>query len=282
MSPCHKFQKCACLISTLGFIVALNYGAIMKNKMCVLYEFKNYVSNGATVIESTDGKTKSQCMSSCVHYDTCTTFHFQTSGGKCELLESSEGCMSYDFTIDSIFVQLTKCNGVPPWKVVSPVLQKLQWKNPRDVGDRKVLRPYKGRYVARTFYRGIYLPGYVKDNNMLYVVDMNHKRIACSLFVEILTCVNSSDYTWLEYEPGESIPSSAGVGGFGQGGTPLYVVTVKLFDWKPGYYSDDTKQLYVKRSTKNTNFKAVKMLAEKWFYLSKFNGPNQNRCRVAG
>ena len=120
------------------------------------------------------------------------------------------------------------------------------------MGIVKVLRLYKRRYVARTFYQGIYLPGYVRDNNnKLHVVDMNHKRIGCSLFVEVLTCVNSSDYTWLEYEPGESIPSSAVVVGFGQDGTPLYVVPVKLIViW------------YVKRPNKNTTIKAVKMLAE--------------------
>ena len=72
--------------------------------MCILYEFDNYISNGTIIIESLDGKTKSQCMSSCVGSNSCTAFHFQPSEGKCELLEAADRCMSYDFTIGSIFV----------------------------------------------------------------------------------------------------------------------------------------------------------------------------------
>ena len=172
--------------------------------------------------------------------------------------------MSHDITMGTAFVQLSKCNGVVPWKVVSPALKKLQWKDARDIGDREVVYTVVGgRYVARILYLGIYISGYIRYEQ-LYVVNMNGNRIRCSLSIEVLTCVNSSDYSWLGYEMEELIPSSAVVGGFGQDGTPLYVISVKLKSWKPGYYCDRTKQLYVKGFdfTRDNTRKAIKILVE--------------------
>ena len=236
----------------------------MKNKMCLLYEFHDYASNDTTVIERFDGTTKPQCMLSCVRDNYCSAFNFHSNDGKCELLDTSEGCMSYDLRMGTIFVQLTQCDGTAPWRVVSPALEKLQWKDPRHIGDREFIRFDAERHVARIIYQGIYMTGYLmsKKDDELFVVDMNGDRIYCSLFVEVLTCVNSSDYSWLDYAPGEPIPSSAVGGGFGQDGIPVYVICIKLADWKLGYYSDRNKMLYVKGLKKDKTPKAVKILVE--------------------
>ena len=148
---------------------------------------------------------------------------------------------------------------------MSPALDKLLWKDARDIGDHKVVSGDAERYVARIFYKGIYLTGFIKvDTNELFVVDKDGKLIDCSLFVQVLTCADISDYSWVEYEPGELIPSSAVVGGFGEDGTPLYVVNVKLLHWKPSYYDDRNKRLHVK-GIRNRTVNAVKMLIENWF-----------------
>ena len=271
MPPRHKYMKCLCQIPASFLIMGLCHGVIMKNKMCLLYEFNNYVSNGTAVIASYDGTTKPQCMSSCVHSNSCAAFHFHSNDGKCDLLGTTGGCMSYIFRMSTIFVQLTKCEGTAPWRVMSQTLKTLQWRHPAVIGDREVVRADAERYIARILYQGIFLTGFMKDKtNQLFVVDMNGIRIHCSLFIEVLTCVNSTNYSWLEYELGESIPASAVIGGFGQDGTPLYVVSVHLIDWKPGYYSDCTKQLFVKGLKEVSTMKAVRMLVENWYDLYKF------------
>ena len=254
----HKYQKYICLVSTLCFMIGLNCGVIMKNNMCLLYEFDNYASGDTTVIERFGGMTRPQCMLACVRNDSCAAFHFRRNDGNCELLGIVEGCMSHDITMGTIFVQLTKCVGTVPWKVISQTLEKLQWKDPRHIGDREVIRKNAERHVARILYQGIYLTGFIKDdNNELYVVDMNETRIHCSQFVQVLTCADSSDYTWLKYEIGEPIPSSAVVGGHGQDGTPLYVASIKMIDWKPTYYNEHTLRFYVYRRDSNVTARRI-------------------------
>ena len=262
MSTSHKHQKCLFLISTLYLIMGINCVVIMKNKNCILYEFDNYISSGTAPIQRFNGTKKIQCMSSCVRNNRCTAFHFRWNDGNCELLEIVEGCMSHDITMGTMFVQLTKCDGTAPWKVMSQTLEKLQWINPHHIGDRELVRIDAERHVARILYQGIYLIGFIRDaNNELYVVDMNGKLIHCSpLFVQVLTCAKSSDYSWWAFELGEPLPSSAVVGGYGQDGAPLYVVNIKMNSWKPGYYDARTQQFYVNR--RGSRVKAQKVLVE--------------------
>ena len=248
MPPNHKYQKCICLICTICFITGLNCGVDVDNKMCLLYEFNNYASNNTEVIERFDGMTKPQCMLSCVRNNSCVAFNFRRNDGNCELLETVEGCMSHDITMGTIFVQLTKCDGTAPWKVMSQTLEKLQWREPRHIGDREVVRADAHRHVVRVLYQGVYLTGFIRDSiNVVFVVDMNGNRIRCPLSVQVLTSVDSNDYSWLKYEMGDPIPSSAVVGGYGQDGTPLYVVNIMMKNWKPSYYNEHTKQFYVNR-----------------------------------
>ena len=147
----HKYQKFICLTSVFCFIMGLACG-VVKNKMCLLYEFNNYASNGTAVIERFSGVTKPRCMSSCVRAANCTSFHFRWNDGNCELLETVEGCMSHDITMGTIFVQLTKCVVTAPWQVMSQTLEKLQWQDPRHIGDREVVRKDAKRHVARILY----------------------------------------------------------------------------------------------------------------------------------
>ena len=245
MHHTHENQKCIFLISILCFIMGSNCGVIVKNKMCRLYEFNNYESNGTTIIKRLNGMTKPQCMLSCVGNNSCTAFHFRAKDGNCELLKTVKECMSHDITMGTTFVQLAKCDGTAPWKVMSQRLEKLQWKDPGDIGGREVVWAKIGqRYVARVLYKGIYLTGFFRGKT-LFVVDMNGKLIRCSTLAQVLTCADPSDYSWSEYERGEPIPSSAVVGGYAQDGTPLYVANIKLTDWKPSYYNARTEKFYV-------------------------------------
>ena len=239
---------------------------IRKNKMCLQFELDNYVSNGTTVIYSITGKTKEQCLSSCVRTNSCSAFHFRPNDGNCELLESPEKCMSHAVKMGTVFVQLTKCDGRPPWKVVSPALSKLQWRGQYNIGDRKAVRAIGGgRGIVRALYQGMYLTGFfLRSPKTSFIVDMDDKEFDCPHLYQVLTCADKADYSWLEYDAGAPIPVSTVVGGYWHG-VPLYVVSVRTsVDWKQGYYNAFTKQAHVARSG-NTRGKPTRLLVENWF-----------------
>ena len=161
MYPCHRNQKHACLLLLLGFIMGVSYCEIIKNKMCVLFELDNHIRNLTTAIGRIAGATKNHCFYFCVRTTSCGAFHFRQKDGNCELLETPEKCMSHDVTMGTEFVQLTQCDKKPPWKVVSPVLNKLQWRGQYNIGGRTAVRTRNGeRGVVRALYEGIYLTGF--------------------------------------------------------------------------------------------------------------------------
>ena len=239
---------------------------IRKNKMCLQFELDNYESKGTTVVDSIIGTTKEQCLSSCVRTNSCRAFHFRTKDGNCELLETPEKCMSHAVTMGTVFVQLTKCDGRPSWKVVSPALSKLQWRGQYKISDRKAVRATNGgRGIVRALYQGMYLTGFfLRSPKTSFIVDMDDKQFDCPQLYQVLTCADKADYSWLKYEVGTPIPVSAVVGGYWHG-VPLYVVSVKTSsEWKHGYYNAFTKQAHVARLG-NTRGKPTRLLVENWF-----------------
>ena len=267
MYPRHRNQKNACLLLLLGFIMEERYCEIMKNKMCVLFELDNHVHNLTTVIGRIAGTTKNDCFYSCVRTTSCRAFHFRQNDGNCELLETSGKCMSHDVTMGTEFVQLTQCDKKPPWKVVSPALNKLQWRGQYDIGDHMAVRTRNGeRGVVRALYEGIYLSGFfLASAEIAYVEDMDCNPFQCSPFNQVLTCADPADYSWLHYDQGEPVPLSAVVCGYWQDGAPLYVVSVKeRGDWKPGYYNALNKELHVARMRSSFGLSTM-LLVETWF-----------------
>ena len=269
MSLFQTYQKLMYVIPILGFIMGKSNCEIMKNKMCVQFEFNNYFSNGTTIIDSIAGTTKKQCFLSCVRNNPCSAFHFQPIDGSCELLETPEKCMSHDVTTGTVFVQLTKCDGRPLWKIVSPALDKLQWKGQYNTGDHKAVRTKNGeRGILRALYQGMYITGFfLTTGNTAYIVDMDGKRFHCSHLYQILTYTDPADLSWVDYDAGAPILLSAVVGGYSQNGAPLYVVSLspprKSGDWKPGYYNAFTKEVRVAKA-RGTN-RPFRLLVENWF-----------------
>ena len=158
MSPYHRNENRIWLLLIPGFIMGLSNCEFMKQNVCVLFEFDNHVDNRTAVIGSIAGTTKSRCFLSCVRNSSCEAFQLRPKDGNCELLETPEKCMTQNIMMGTVFVQLTKCDGKPPWKVVSPTLNKLQWRGHYNIGDRKAVRTRNGeRSIVRVLYQGIYL-----------------------------------------------------------------------------------------------------------------------------
>ena len=262
----QRTQKLIRAIFMLGILMDLSCCKIMKNKMCLQFECNNYVSNGTAVIDSISGTTKKRCLSSCVRTNSCSAFHFRPNDGNCELLKSPEKCMSHAVTMGTVFVQLTKCDGRPPWKVVSPALSKLQWRGQYNIGDRKAVRAIRGgRGIVRALYQGMYLTGFfLRSPKTSFIVDRDDKQFDCPRLYQVLTCADKAHYSWLIYDVGAPIPASTVVGGYWLG-VPLYVVSVKTrIEWKQGYYNAFTKQAHVARFG-NTRGKPTMLLVENWF-----------------
>ena len=196
------FQTLICVIAILGFIIRQSYCEIMKNKMCVQFEFNNYFSNGTTIIDSIAGTTKKRCFFFCVCNNSCSAFHFRPKDGNCELLKTPEKCMSHDVTMGTVFVQLTKCGGSPPWKVVSPALNKLQWRRQYNAGDRKAVCTMNGgRGIVRALYQGMYITGFFwcpTRAETAFIVDMDDKQFHCFHYIKYqLTPKQQNIHGWI-------------------------------------------------------------------------------------
>ena len=219
--------------------------AMFKRKLCVQFQIENYTSD-APRIASIDKSTKWQCMGSCVRQPSCSAFHFRSADASCELL-TTLSCMKQNVTNGTTYVRLTACSGKQPWGMTTPTQGKLKWLQPGEISSRKVFQITNSRQVARVLYEGTYLPGYfLNKKDEFQSSDFNGKTIKCTTGIEIMTYSNEIEWAWVAFTPGETVPSSAVVGGFWQDGSPLYIVNIKLTEWKSGFYSAITGQYYTK------------------------------------
>ena len=70
---------------------------------------------------------------------------------------------------------------------------------------------------VRMLYQEIYWTVSIKiKTKQLLTVDMSGKQVECSLFAQVWTFTDTSDYSWMKYEPLEPIPSSAVTGDYGR------------------------------------------------------------------
>ena len=146
----------------LGHVVRYMSDSVDIRKRCVQYEMEDH-SSTAAAIGRQYSVSKSQCMMSCVRNRSCNTFNFRSIDGLCDLLETSDMCMSHTVTNGTTLVRLSGCEAtpIPPWMVMVPTQRKLQWMEPSAVGSQRVIlrTPAGTRKVARVLHEGVYLSG---------------------------------------------------------------------------------------------------------------------------
>ena len=249
------------LMSALfGYCIGEMNDSVDVRKRCVQFEMEDHSSTAAAIGRQYD-VSKSQCLVSCARNRSCNAFNFRHIHGLCELLKISVICMSHKVTYGTTLVRLSKCEAKPkpPWKVIIPTQRKLQWMEPHVIGWQRVIltTPDPDRSIARVLHKGTYLSGYViNDDFRGRQKDNNFK---CNEAFQLLTYAQSSDYLWSNFTPGDYVPPSAVIGGYSRDKIPLYVISVKLDEWKSGYYNIDTKETYVKykKSVKAEQFRLL-------------------------
>ena len=233
----------------VGCVAGKNKDAVHKRQMCLKYEMEDHTSTIA-VIDRYYYCSKVECMASCTRHHSCNTFHFRATDCACELLNISNMCMTHNVTNGTILVGLTLCKQTPPWKVITPTQRKLQWMEPRYVGSQRFILTTLAatRQIARVLHDGTYVPGFVLISKRKFIAfTMEGRSITCSEAFQVLTYVQPHDYFWINFAPGDDVPVSAVVGGYGRDGTPLYVIIGQFSNAvKPGFYNGATEQIYVK------------------------------------
>ena len=201
-------------------------------------------SSTAAVIGRQYSVSKSQCMMSCARNRSCNTFDFPSIDGLCDLLETSDMCMSHTVTNGTTLVRIYGCEAtpIPPWMVMVPTQRKLQRMEPSAVGSQRVIlrTPDGTRKVARVLLEGVYLSGYILGSTRNFQGKKNGSNIIWPKAIQFLTYAQPSDYLWINFTRGDEVPASAVVGGYSRDQTPLYVISAMLTSWKSGYYNIDT------------------------------------------
>ena len=238
------------VVGTLvGYVLGNTNHSVYKRQTCLQFEMDDHTST-QTVIRRQYYCSKVECMTSCTRHHSCNAFHFHSTDCTCELLETSELCMPHNVKNGTTLVRLSGCNKTPPWKAFTPTQRKLKWMEPHDVGSqRSIITVYMARrQVARVLHEGTYVTGFVFiSRGEFLAVTMDGKLVTCDEAFQVLTYVRPDDYMWINFAPGDEVPTSAVVGGYWRDGTPLYVINVHNgIVWKPGFYNADTERIYVR------------------------------------
>ena len=241
----------ATLLSTVIFAVA--DVAVKKSRLCIQYEIKSYKSF-AHRCKTFNGMTKGGCFMECVrHQDKscpCEAFQFRSHDGVCELLRISSMCMAENEIPDVTFVSLSACQFIPPWQSIKPTDQSGAWRwvadPPTKQGAIKSVSPLGGaRYVARSFYKGLYLPGTYQFH--FTARGPRNWWVRCDYNIQFLFFDDPSHYKWDIFYIGGHVPSTAIIGGYWPDGAPLYIVEVSVWSIKtkfPMYYNPETLRVY--------------------------------------
>ena len=237
----------------LGNVVGNTNNLVYKRRMCIQYEMNDHTST-TTVIGRQVYCSKVECMTSCARNISCNTFHFRSTNCTCELLDTSDMCMSPKVIEGTTLVRLSGCNETPPWKVVTPTQKKLQWMEPNNVGSQRFIlsTPTGIRQIGRALYEGSYVPGFAlatKHRFFATTIKVGNLdvMIRCDEAFQVLTYAQPDDYLWINFTSGDEVPSSAVVGGYWRDEIPLYIVIGRYtLLWRPGFYSAATERVYAR------------------------------------
>ena len=134
---------------------------------------------------------------------------------------------------------MSPCQGQRPWRARRPSGDGLYWRVLDQIEDR-------ARSISRTFFMGMYIPGY-SDGKKHYIVKPRTKtRTSCKARCgKILDLARTAGYSWTPLVPGDAVPANATVGGYGPDGEDL-VIARRVLEYEEffGYYSKIMKASY--------------------------------------
>ena len=206
-----------------------------KRKLCTEFTIDDHKAEEPPV-NTNFNQTKFQCMRACARERNCSTFNFRWIDGTCVLLPLTSSCMAKNAAAGWVYVSLAQCDFILPWHSRTPAVEGTwDWittqSNPKFNKDLIVLKDSFNfpRFAIRTFYKGMYLPGWSTEKIKFRSIDpLTSIRIRCSegQFLSFPLGGNIS-YGWQWINAGNSVPSGAIVGGYGPEGEPLFIAQHK-------------------------------------------------------
>ena len=138
-----------------------------------------------------------------------------------------------------LYAAVSPCQGQRPWRARCPRGEGLYWRVPDQTEDRT-------QTISRTFFMGMSIPGYW-DGEKHYIVKPRTKtRTSCKARCgEILDLERTAGYSWTPLVPGDAVPASGTVDGYGLDGEALVIARRVLDDDELfGYYCKFMKASY--------------------------------------
>ena len=225
---------------------------VEKYKRCVEYKIPNYQRDDL-ILEQHASLSLDHCLFQCSRHPPCAATNVHINGTGCELLQASSTCEDTNHVQGWVFVSFSECYGAPPWLTIRPADSGWQWITADDPISQEGLvymvdwRAH--RFVSRVLYRGLYLPGWWKnDVGRFRTIDpLTNTVIKCASHGEFLSFTGATNYTWANFTSGDEVPHSAIIGGHGHDAIPLYVVK-SVFSGPvilTGYYNPKSQASYM-------------------------------------
>ena len=225
------FTDTRLFVLMLHFVLySVTHGIFNKTRLCVQHEINDYNSS-ASPLQTINRTSRGRCFMECVRHQytnsSCRAFQFQSKYGFCELLPDVT-CMAENVTPGISFIGLSECRFAAPRQQAVPEDGNWQWVTDPPTMDGTITErsPSGGwRYVTRVLHQGLYLPGSTKGGRF-QSAGPSRAPFSCNSNIQYLTFEDPSHFKWEPFNAGDAIPSTAIMGGYWPGYTPLYILRV--------------------------------------------------------
>ena len=110
--------------------------------------------------------TSHNCMIRCVQKPACMAFNHSQQAGQCVLI-LKETCLIPNITPQWKHVSLYTCQKRAPWRSKMPRNNGWNWTQLEDAKTgNNIIALTSDRYVGRLFYKGLYLPGWGRNDKI--------------------------------------------------------------------------------------------------------------------
>ena len=207
--------------------------AVKKARRCVEYDILNYRRHDL-VLQQHVPLSRDHCMFKCARHPSCAAINVRINGTGCELLQASSTCQVTNYVEGWVLISLSECDGVPPWLTTSPADSGWQWITADDPFSEEglvyMVDRYAHRFVSRVLYRGLYLPGWWRNDGEGFrsIDPFTNTMVKCVSNGQFISFTGATNYTWVDFTSGDDVPDSAIIGGHGHDGAPLYVVKAEF------------------------------------------------------
>ena len=230
----------------INFCIQLSVGGgIHRRKLCVEFEINDY-KDAEKPINVFSSLKKHQCLTFCAHERNCSAVNFRFADGTCTLLHTLSPCISFDTTVDWLYVSLAPCRYQPPWDFRAPEEGPWHWITTNDLTRPDLVVSVSStnvaRYVIRVNLRGMLVPGWranFSSSSSFFAIDpLDHSMGKCPVG-QYLSWSATADVgpAWQWIDAGDPVPPGAVIGGYGPKMEPLFVARYTQNTMAPaGYY----------------------------------------------